>query len=86
MPRKIPNKALKDKTEPEEPTKPSTRIVFDKEYYTVQQVADYLGFTEKTVRNWNERGLIDFIDIGGSKRIPVKEVLRLSGKSTDLIA
>ena len=64
------------------------KMDFTKDFYTIQEVAEYLNFTEATVRNWEHRDppLIEFLDIGGSKRVSVKEVLRLSGRSTDILS
>jgi len=64
------------------------KMDFSKDFYTIQEVAEYLNFTEATVRNWEKRNppLIEFLDIGGSKRVPVREVLRLSGRSTDMLS
>lgn len=61
------------------------KIDFKKAHYTVAEVAEHLSFSVQTIRDW-ERARpqkIRFIDIGGSKRVPVTEVLRLCGKSTD---
>lgn len=56
-----------------------------KNHYSVQEIADFLGFDERTVHAWRERGLCDMIQpagAGGAFRVPHKELLRLQGLST----
>lgn len=56
-----------------------------KNHYSVKEVAEFLGFEERTVHNWRERGLCDMIQpagAGGAFRVPHKELLRLQGLST----
>lgn len=45
--------------------------------FKVKEVAETLGFAEITIRQWIQHGKIKSIKVGGSRRIPESEVIRL---------
>jgi len=49
----------------------------DDKLLTVKQVAERLGLAEITVRMWLVEKKIDSYKIGGSRRIPEREIERL---------
>jgi hypothetical protein len=65
---------------------------FTKPHYTVREVADYLGFSTKSIYDWNllRPPRIEFVNLGTAEkpsyRVPVKEVLRLSGQTTTILS
>ena len=48
-----------------------------KEFYTVKEVAEILGFKERALRNWIDRKRIKAVKILGGLRIPKEELERL---------
>lgn len=44
------------------------------ELMTARQVAGYLGFEEKTIRNWTSKGTIPYKKVGGSPRYLKSEI------------
>lgn len=48
-----------------------------KEFYTVKEVAEILGFKERALRNWIDRKKIKAVKILGGWRIPKEELERL---------
>ncbi len=48
-----------------------------KEFYSIKEIAEILGFKERTVRNWIETKKIKAVKILGGWRIPKEELERL---------
>jgi excisionase family DNA binding protein len=46
----------------------------------IKETADLLGLAEITIRQWILKGTINSVKVGGSRRIPESEILRLQGK------
>jgi excisionase family DNA binding protein len=44
------------------------------EIMNAQQLAEYLGFEEKTIRNWTSKGTVPFKKVGGSPRYLKSEI------------
>ena len=43
----------------------------------VKEAAEVLGFAEITIRQWIQHNKIKSVKVGGSRRIPESEVIRL---------
>lgn len=48
-----------------------------KEFYSIKEIAEILGFKERSVRNWVETKKIKAVKILGGWRIPKEELERL---------
>ncbi len=47
------------------------------QYYTVQEVAEIFGFSDRTIRNWIKEGLLRAIQVRREYRIPISAVQEL---------
>jgi len=43
------------------------------EIMNARQLADYLGFEEKTIRNWTSEGTVPYRKVGGSRAIEIRD-------------
>ncbi len=44
------------------------------EYMTAEEVADYINYKEKTIRNWTSQGKIPFVKLGSGVRYPKSKI------------
>jgi excisionase family DNA binding protein len=51
-------------------------------FYTIKQSAALLQVTPRTIQNWNKKGVLGFVKIGGIVRIPEEEIRVLIEKHT----
>jgi excisionase family DNA binding protein len=47
------------------------------EFYTTEELAEYLKLSEQTIRSWIRQGKVKSLKFGRAHRIPAEEVQRL---------
>ncbi len=54
----------------------------EKRFYTVSEIAEYLGFSVSAIRKWVRLGNIPFCHINGGIRFDIKEIEKWVQKNT----
>ncbi|WP_083470149.1 helix-turn-helix domain-containing protein [Herpetosiphon geysericola] len=53
------------------------------EFYTTEELAEYLKLSEQTIRLWIKQGKIKSYKFGRAHRIPIEEVRRLLEEASE---